>query len=157
MADTGRLLELMHPMREPPQPAALTPYLFMLATGCLVAVAAFAAYRIGLRRRAGLRRSAEAALAASRALAPPERLAAQAMVLRRLVRNVAGESDARAQGSVWLQTLDRMFGTRFFTQGEGKAFGDALYAPSTAPDVDALDRALAGMIATLPTRRAEHA
>ena len=157
MADTGRLLELMHPMREPPQPAAVTPFLFTAGLGCLVALVAFALYWIALRRRAGLRRAAEAALAASRALAPPERLAAQAMVLRRLVRNVLGEGEARAQGPVWLQTLDRLFATRFFTQGEGKAYGDALYAPSTAPDVDALDRALAGMIAKLPARRVAHA
>ncbi len=156
MADTDRLLELMHPMREPPQPAAVTPFLFMVGVGCLAALAAFVLYWIALRRRAGLRRSAEAALAASRALAPPDRLAAQAMVLRRLVRSTVGDRDARAQGSVWLQTLDRLFATHFFTQGEGQAFGDALYARSIAVDVDALDRALGRLIATFSPPRTTH-
>ena len=157
MADTARLLELMHPMREPPQPAAVTPYLFMAGLGCLAALVGFAVYWFNRHRRAGLRQSAEAALAASRPLVPAERLAAQATLLRRLVRAAAGEREARAQGAVWLQTLDLVFGTRFFTQGEGTAYGEALYAPRTAPDVDALDRALTGLIAKLPSRRREHA
>jgi hypothetical protein len=156
MADTGHLLELLHPMREPPLPAPVTPFLVMVALGALAAVALAAAYLVGVRRRAGLRRAAAVALAASRGLAPGERLAAQANLLRRLVRQVGGEAEARTHGTVWLQTLDRVFATAFFTQGEGAAYGDALYAPSTAPDVDALDRALTGLIAKLPAKRAEH-
>ena len=148
MADVSHLLEMMHPMREPPLPASLAPFLVTLGLGCVAAAALFVVYWQALRRRSDLRRSAEAALSASRALAPPERLAAQANLLRRLVRVVAGESEARRQGAAWLESLDRAFATQFFTEGDGKAYGDALYAPRL-PDVDALDQALAGLFRVL--------
>ncbi len=149
MADNiGRMLEMMHPMREPPQPASLAPFALTLAVGCGAALVLLALYLRALHRRRDLRRAAEVELARTRALAPAERLAAQASLLRRLVRRVAGEAEARRQGTTWLESLDRVFATRFFTQGAGAAYGDALYA-RRAVDVDALDAALSGMFAKL--------
>ena len=150
--DIGRVLEMMHPMREPPQPASLAPFAITLAIGCAVALMLLGLAIAARRRRADLRRAAVAALARTRGLAPPERLAAQAALLRRLVRRVAGEAAAKAQGPAWLERLDAVFSTRFFTQGEGAAYGDALYA-RTAPDVDKLDAELTGLFAKLSARR----
>ena len=149
MADVGRLLETMHPMREPPAPEAITPYLILVSLGCIAALALlFAAWRVR-HRGAALRAAAEASLAASRRLAPLDRLAAQANLLRRLVRGLGGDEAARAQGGAWLERLDHVFETSFFTQGAGAAYGEALYRRPRDLDVDALDRALLGFIARL--------
>jgi len=150
--DVGHVLEMMHPMREPPQPASLAPFLVTLAVGCIAAAVLLALLIRASRRRADLRRAAQAALARGRALVPAERLAAQATLLRRLVRRLAGESEARKQGQAWLESLDAIFATRFFTNGEGVAYGDALYGPRL-PDVDALDDSLTRLFATLSGRR----
>ena len=149
MADVGRLLETMHPMREPPVPEAIVPYLALLALGCLCAASALVVLWWLRHRRAALRVSVESALAAARGLAPPERLAAQAMLLRRLVRGLVGDEAARAQGATWLEHLDRLFATRFFTQGAGAAFGESLYRRPGSVDVEALDQALIGFVAQL--------
>lgn len=154
MVDVARLLETMHPMREPPPPAPIAPYLVMLGLGCAAAgVLLFVAWQMR-RRRMALRASAEAALAASRGLAPADRLAAQAHLLRRLARRLDGDAAARASGDDWLQRLDRIFDTRFFTDGAGAIFGDKLYRQPAGVDVDALDRSLSGLIAQLRRPRA---
>ncbi len=64
-----------------------------------------AALLVGLLRvvvsrvRASVRRAALADLAGSRALAPPERILAQARLLRRLVRTLDGDEAASAHGA----------------------------------------------------------
>jgi hypothetical protein len=147
MADIAQLLDTMHPMREPAAPEPIAPYLILLAAGCMAALfLLFAGWRIR-HRRVALRTSAEAALAATRGLAPADRLAAQATLLRRLVRSLQGDEAARAQGRAWLERLDGVFETRFFTQGHGVAFGEGLYHKPRDVDIDALDRSLRGLIA----------
>ena len=153
MADVAQLLQTMHPMREPPPPAPIVPYLVMLAVGILGAALAFVVIRQAGHARAGLRRSAEAALAGSRQLLPAERLAAQARLLRRIVRTVAGDGAARAQDGAWLGVLDRTFATTFFASGDGRVYGDALYRRGAEADVEALDQALSGFIAALRPSR----
>ena len=148
MADIAQLLQTMRPMREPPSPTPIMPFLDMLAIGIMTAAVVFAIIVALKRSRYGLRRSAEEALAASRNLMPAERLAAQARLLRRLVRVQSGDAAARAEGGAWLGILDRAFATTFFTAGAGRAFGDALYRRGSETEVEALDRALSGFIAS---------
>ena len=118
--DIGRVLEMMHPMREPPQPASLAPFAITLAIGCALTLVLLGLAIAARRRRADLRRAAVAELARTRALAPPERLAAQAALLRRLVRRVAGEAAARAQGPAWLERLDAVFADALLHAGGGR-------------------------------------
>jgi hypothetical protein len=101
-----------------------------------------------LARRRPLRRAARAALLETRSLPPPDRLVAQAALLRRLVRAVERDPPLE-RGGAWLARLDRAFGTAFFTGGPGAAFGDALYAPASRPDPEALDGELERLIGTL--------
>lgn len=151
MADVSRLLETLHPMREPPPPPSILPFVVMVVLGCAAAAVLFLVFREAkLRRARNLRRTAEAALAVSRPLVPAERLAAQALLLRRLVRRLRGDAEARRQGTPWLASLDETFDTRFFTEGEGRAFGEALYRSRVAPDVDELDRSLANLLVKMP-------
>ena len=150
MADVAKLMEMMHPMREPPLPDSIAPALVLLIAGSVVAI-----LLVGLGWRLagpseGLRASAIAALAFSRHLRPAERLAAQAALLRRLVRALGGDGAARQHGQAWLESLDRCFHTDFFSTGQGRAFGNDLYARSASPDVDAIDSTLMGLIRRLP-------
>ena len=147
MAEVVPTLDSLRPMREPPAPESLAPYLIMAVVGIVVAVLIVWSARALLARRQRVRRAAAAELALSRALPPPERLAAQAALLRRLVRTTAGD-EARDSGAPWLARLDQTFATSFFSQGDGRAFGDALYRRDNA-DVEALDRSLETFIATV--------
>lgn len=133
-------------------PAAAPSPVSDLATaalaGFVLAAGVFLAWTVLRRSRRPARRAALAALAASRALAPDERLAAQATLLRRAVAAIAGVP-ARERGEDWLRRLDAAFATTFFTRGDGAVFGDALYAPAPAAPVEAIDQALAGLLAGL--------
>ena len=153
MPDVAQLLQNLHPMREPPPPSPVAPFVAMLAAGIVLAAVGVVAWWQIRRRRAGLRRAAELALAATRDLSPPERLAAQARLLRRLVRARVGDGAARGEGEGWLATLDRAFATTFFTEGPGRAYADGLYRRGGDSDVDQLDRSLADLIGRLGAPR----
>lgn len=155
MADPAKLMEMLHPMREPPLPDSVVPALVMLAAGCLgAAVLAGFAWRL-YHHASGRRTSALRALAATRALNPADRLAAQAALLRRMAHVLGREEAMHEQGGAWLASLDHCFRTNFFSTGLGTAYGDALYRRGPAADVAALDRALAELFARLrpPSKR----
>ena len=147
MADPVPLLESLHPFRQPPVFEAITPVVVMMILGLLTGALCAGVAMLVMRRLRRVRRAAQIELALSRELSPVERLAAQALLLRRLVKTTTIEDGARACGDVWLERLDRTFATTYFSQGEGRAFGNALYSPETRPDVEALDRTLSGFIA----------
>jgi hypothetical protein len=97
-----------------------------------------------LRVRA-VRRALRTSLALARAAPREQQLVAQATLLRRAARTVAGEEVARLRGEAWLAALDRIFRTRFFTAAEGRCFADDLYAASPAADPEVTGRTLAGL------------
>ncbi len=141
MADAAHLLDGLRPLHIASGRDSAAPVLVMASLGC--AAALVCAFTLGpwLIRRRALRRFALEELAATRPLPEDARLVAQAALLRRVV----AQSDAAAaqvHGDAWLTHLDRMFSTRFFSQGGGRAFGDALYRPPGDLDVDTLDGAL---------------
>lgn len=124
---------------------------FAAALGLLGAIAAAMIFR-GLRKpRLSLRKSAVAAFMKTEALPVGERRAAQAAILRRVVKSVEGDEAARANGADWATTLDRVFRTDLFSAREGRVFVDGLYAPRpvTPTDDGALDRELGGLLARL--------
>lgn len=100
------------------------------------------------RSRATIRRAALAELARSRGLDPEARLLAQARLLRRLGRTLAGDAETRAAGADWAARLDGLFKTDFFTRGAGRVLADGLYRRQ-APDLDALDAELGRLIGKL--------
>lgn len=137
MGDPSSVVEKLRPLR-PPAPDGTSEVLVMGLIGAVAAGAIVAAIRLWRNRRRPLRRAALAALAASRALPAPERLAAQA----RMLRDLAGALDdgARAlRGDAWLARLDAIFATRLFSAGPGRAFGEALYQPRDDDPAAALD------------------
>ena len=88
-----------------------------------------------------LRHAALANLKKSRLMASPERLAAQSRLLRELIYSI----DAKLsflQEDLWLEQLDRVFMTDYFTNGLGRIYGDDLYQKVDHISVDVLDREL---------------
>lgn len=144
-------LEGLRTIRLPPEAAAPWSDLgFAVAAGLLAALILSLVARMFLKPRRSLRRSAMEAFAAAAALPVDERRAAQAALLRRVVRTVEGDAAARATGAAWAETLDRTFSTDLFSKGAGGVFVDGLYArPAATSDGDALDRRLGALIAGL--------
>jgi hypothetical protein len=147
MADPALTLAPLRDIHWPAGDGAVV--LVTMLIGATLAVALSVALWPKLSRWRAVRRFALAALAQTRGLDPAERLGAQAALLRRLVRTIEGEDAARLQGVDWLECLDRLFASRFFTAGAGRTFGAALYRPLSGQDVVALDAALARLFARI--------
>lgn len=75
---------------------------------------------------------------------------AQARLLRRLARTLAGDAAARETGAAWATRLDTLLATDFFTKGPGRVLADGLYRRQT-PDLDGLDAELGRLIGRLRT------
>ena len=147
MADASSVLDRLRPLRAPPDDGA-SAILLMGLLGAVAAMLLAVSLRRLFARHRPLRRAALDALAASRVLPGPERLAAQARILRDVAR--AHDDDAAAlQGAAWLARLDALFDTRLFSDGAGQAFGEALYRPCDDAPVETLDRELARLFARL--------
>ena len=101
------------------------------------------------RRRASIRHAALNELVRARSLDPDIRVVAQARLLRRVVRTVAGDTDASTQGSAWAATLDRTFATTFFSQGAGHALIDGLYRRPQPVDSAIVDAELERLLARI--------
>jgi hypothetical protein len=141
MSDMAQLLNGLRPLHIASEIDRASPVVAMALLGCAAALACTFALGPWLMRRRALRRFALDELAATRALPSEARLVAQARLLRRIVAQLNAGA-AREQGETWLNRLDRVFSTRFFSEQAGQAFGDALYRPLADVDVDALDEAL---------------
>ncbi|CAN2534095.1 hypothetical+protein [Methylocapsa aurea] len=145
MADPAELIAQLRPLRAPP-PDGAAEILVMALVGCSVGAMLTLAFLFWRARRRPLRRAALSALVAARALPAPERLAAQAKLLRDLVGALDG-GVASLHGEPWLARLDALFATTLFSAGEGRAFGDALYRPCADDPTERLDRALRALLA----------
>jgi hypothetical protein len=121
---------------------------FAVALGLAMALIAALAFRALFRPRGSLRREALAAFENAAALPTPERRAAQAALLRRVVKTKAGPEEASATGSAWAETLDRVFSTELFSKGRGRVFADGLYGRQPEDD-PALDGELAALLSRL--------
>ncbi|MDR4308848.1 DUF4381 domain-containing protein [Chelatococcus sambhunathii] len=135
----------------PPPPASFWSDVgFAVAFGLLIALLASLLVRWLFKPRLSLRASAMGALVEASRLRPEDRRAAQAALLRRIVRTVEGEEAARAQGADWTTALDRVFATDLFSRRNGRVFADGLYARPSAPvDDPELDRELGALVAKL--------
>lgn len=149
MADPVHALDGLRQIHLPAGADAALPMFAMIAVGFALAVALSLVLLPALRRRRAVRRAALKTLAASRLLPPDERLAAQAVLLRRLVRTIDGDEAARLTGAEWLARLDRLFATRFFSEAEGQTFSELLYRPPSGQDVAALDSGLERLFARI--------
>ncbi|WP_019906251.1 DUF4381 family protein [Methylobacterium sp. 77] len=120
-----------------------------------IALGFVAALLVGLvrlmraRAKASVRASALRGLAETRGLAPDKRLIAQARLLRRLTRTLAGDDAASTQGRDWAAILDRLFVTVFFSKGAGAIVTEGLYRRSAPVDPEAIDSELGRLFARI--------
>jgi len=145
MADPSSLFEQLRPLHAPASDG-IVEIVVMAFIGSLSAAAMSLAFLSWRARRRPLRRASLEALAASRALPPAERLAAQALMLRRAASALTGRT-ACLHGEEWLACLDEIFATKLFSEGRGRAFGDNLYRPCEEVPSQALDRDLERLLA----------
>ena len=124
---------------------------FAVALGLGLALLASLAVRALFRPRLSVKKSALGAFEETRSLPAGERRAAQAAILRRVVKSVEGDAAASATGTEWAATLDRVFATDLFSAREGRVFSEGLYArpPAPANDDGKLDQELGGLISRL--------
>ncbi|MFD1701668.1 DUF4381 family protein [Methylopila henanensis] len=119
-----------------------------VALGLVLALCAALLFQLLARPRLSLRASAVTAFKDTLALPEDEKRVAQAALLRRIVRTIAGEEDARRVGGEWAKTLDRVFGSDLFTARGGRVFADGLYVRE-AGDTAALDDELGALMRRL--------
>jgi hypothetical protein len=146
MATTPDPLDALHAMRLPAPPASslVETLALSVAAGAFAALllagalAVFAAWR---QRRAPLR-DALRTLDMARRLAPAERVCAHAAALRHYAVATVGADTGHLHGPAWLDRLDGLFATDFFSRGDGVVFGEALYRPLEDTDVEAVETIL---------------
>ncbi|WP_395696893.1 DUF4381 family protein [Methylocella sp.] len=152
MTELDDALAALRPIRLPAdagEPALLAA---MALAGALAGLALAALAFLLVRRRAGPRRAALEALRRARALPAPERAGALARLAHRLARRLDPQAPREPGRAASLEPLDRALKTSFFTAGEGRALGEALYRrPPPAPStLDEIERALERLIARVP-------
>ena len=146
MATTPDPLYALHAMRLPSPPASslVETLALSIAAGAIAALllaGALALFTTWWQRRAPSR-DALRTLDRARRLAPAERVCAHAAALRHYAAATVGSDTGRMQGPAWLNRLDQLFATDFFTRGDGMVFGEALYRPLQGTDVDAVEAML---------------
>ena len=144
MAEAAAALDLLRPMHAPAGLENAGTLALMLALGLGLAALLWPM----LSRRRALRREALREFFRAQALAGNEKRTAQARLLRQIVRRLDGNAPF-AEGAQWLARLDRVFATRFFTQGAGRCFGVALYERAGGPPDGEVDAMLAKLLAGL--------
>ena len=144
-----RLKDIHLPGAIPPEPGLDWLMIVVVAVSSLLMLLAFA-------RRLRLPKWKRDALARLKAAA--SRPAGDAITeIAGLVRSLAIRLDptgeaARKTGDAYLHHLDRVFGTRFFTEGAGTVLGNALYRPAPDQSVPQLAAGLERVIRTMRQR-----
>lgn len=153
MSDKAALLATLADVQEPPAPEQGTPILLVACVALMLAIALVVTWR-WYRHRNHWRREALHALRQTHSSGQGDPLQEMAIVLRRIARLRSGEQTSQLHGQPWLEALDRCFDTQWFTQGDGKVFGHALYAPAASEPIDPrpLSRTLDRLIRKLPAR-----
>ncbi|GLS42421.1 DUF4381 domain-containing protein [Methylobacterium brachythecii] len=120
-----------------------------IALGFAAALIVGLARVMWLRAQTTIRRAALNELRRVRSLDPDSKLTAQARLLRRVVRTLAGDEAATTRGTAWAGTLDRTFATDFFSRGAGQILVEGLYRRPGATDPAAIEAELARLFSRI--------
>ena len=144
-----RLKDIHFPGAIPPEPG---PDWLLIGVVLLASVLAVLALARRLRMPAW-KRETLADLHAAATASQAKALHDIARIMRRLaIRLDPTGAAVHASGDRYLAHLDRIFSTRFFTQGEGRALGSALYQPGPAANISALTAGLDDLIRSMRRR-----
>jgi len=152
---TSELLATLKDIQEPLPPEATLPWLILANIGIALCILGLLVYRWWRARRAW-RVEALANIKASRTLESHDAMSSMATTLRRVLLRSDGQQINSLSGKAWLERLDQRFDTKWFTEAEGVAFGQALYAPCQLSDseLNALRDQLTTFIQALDNRTA---
>ena len=135
--DKTNPLDTLRDIRLPPPPAGLPDWV-LLALAAFAFLSAVLLVLALLRRFRPDRRALFQRIDEALRLPDDAAVAQLAHVLRDEALHSAGPAAAQLTGDAWLGWLDRRYATRFFSEGAGQAFGDALYGRSTDTDAGRL-------------------
>ena len=138
--DHAEIIERLRDIH-PPSMQSFYALILMSVLGCASAIFIFKLLFYFNSSYYPLRHAALSNLKKSRLKAPPERRAAQSRLLRELIYSI-DEKLCFLQEDLWLEQLDRVFMTDYFTNGLGRIYGDDLYQKADHIAVDVLDREL---------------
>ena len=150
MSKTEILLSTLRDIQEPAAPESVSLWLLL---GNIVLIAALLLlYQIRRqRRRDAWRRQARREIHQAKSSEADKVVVKLAKLLRKIAIH-RNNLNSHLQGDKWLKELDNMFSTQWFTQGEGKIFGTALYQKTTlqAEEIDTLSRTILTLVNALP-------
>ncbi len=151
MNQTEQILSQLRDVQLPPAPEGAPVWLMMANLIMLLLVLTGLGYR-RYRRRNQWRRDTLFRVQQARSEKPAVALLTLAKLLRQILIHRHHDIPGNAQS--WLHTLDEAFGTDWFTQAEGRLFGDALYQPQqpSEEELQAVCSRLEQLIRKLPTR-----
>lgn len=134
MSDKAALLAMVKDIQEPVAPATSSVWLFGLSLlAALLVLLLLMAYYFW-KKQAALRELRKE-IASFRQL-PQHRCTTElAVLLRRVMHHLHGDTVNQLEGADWLKKLNTTFATNYFTDGRGQRFGSALYQRSASiPD-----------------------
>jgi len=143
MSEAAELLLDLKDIHEPLAPATASAFLLGLIalTGALLM---FGVIGFWIWRRKTLNRVVQQELAIIRQHEHNSGLHQLAVLLRRVMHHVHGDSINHLQNEQWLERLDKTFSTNYFSEGRGAVFGEPLYQhcdalrPAAHPDLQLL-------------------
>ncbi len=130
MSDAAELLQDLKDIHEPLAPA--TSSALLVALFVLMAILVFLgviAYM--LWRRKALNRMLQQEIMLIGKQDRARVLHQLAVLLRRVMHYLHGDSINHLQNEQWLASLDKTFSTNYFSEGRGAVFGEYLYRPNT--------------------------
>lgn len=152
MSQTEQILSQLRDIRVPPAPEGVSLWLIAANLG-LVLIVLTGFYFRWKRERERWRRDALRQVHHARSQEPALAVLTLAKLLRQIM--LYRQYDISPDGLCWLANLDEAFGTLWFTQAEGQAFGSVLYQRTTVSDAElrSLCNHLERLIRKLPARR----
>ena len=143
------LLAQLRDVREPLPPEGVPLWLILANVAVIGLILTLLLYRRH-NRRFGWRKRIIEELQQARLQPPEQAIFSAAQLLRRLLL-YRGSTVQTCSGNSWLQQLDKHFQTQWFTQGDGRVFGNSIYQPGVLSqaatmtlfdDIEALIRTL---------------
>lgn len=151
MSDTrSELLALLRDVREPIPPEGVPLWLILANIALVGLILTLLLYRRH-NRRFSWRKQFIAELRQAHRQPPEKAIFTAAQLLRRLLL-YRGTAVQTISGTSWLQQLDNHFQTQWFTQENGRVFGDSMYQPGVLSQaaIKSLLDDIEGLIRTLP-------
>jgi len=156
MNDKAELLAMLRDIQQPTAPESSSALFVVLASLFFLSLIACLAI-VWYRRNGAVSRAVQREIKSIRALPNQQAIHQLAILLRRVMHHMHGDSINQLQGKPWLTKLNTSFSTTYFENDRGRVFGDALYqnhqrSSNELPDTSRLCDDISYLIARLDLR-----